>query len=801
MAHTSESEWEWEWEGMAMEERKQDHLPRSSLWFLEGEKAVSSEQRTLTLEKALLLVKTFAKAPHLFHSPAKRKRHRESSSEISYPNKKVQEQLNEYGEVWRLTPSSFLAHWGPEHNDVIVKLYVAVERIDKSNITSKLARRVLCVALTELHNNIDDLVSRVYSSKELGSRDKNDIRNKFYTIFKAGAKWKHIIAICARITTLDRHENGSDRAFSGILWLLGRGNAWERASEDYCTKTVTDLAEQTDLVAQSRKYSPVVNAVLDYLKADISFNSQSYYSPTREPVQPARVRASETFLTPDGSMGGPVAPANRSIELLWRGSTHQKRWSPLGEATGTDAFETCLDRDLGTVCSDHSGLHQMFQKLEAAHVILVDSSTGMTALDQQVVSRVTDGLPRIIKTFWTHQALLIAIHGFPRKYLEPKYRQLAKLHLPHLQHTLKESGDCEKFKSLSNTARADLILSLVEASRFSDAKWKCHAIAMAKRALQQVNDSYLQACVAQRDCAVGRICGDTERSTLTLSSFAIEDYPHNVDPRMNAELGHLTLQSAINHVPDEELAKAIEELRSWQPLNATSPSTAERIASYHIDLWLGRVFRYQGQFSDSLECLQRSLLKTNHEGLFEDVRPQLICDLGDVYCELGHPLKAEYLLEAEMKRLDDRGKRNSTDWYLLQLSQAESLWGQGRLEEAEALCSGIQSFPRLSKLSKLRLFTLFGRISYARGDWSNSRHYWTKALSILSTYPLVNGHTSRVILYSMKEVLQQEGNLEWSAKYNDQFKEMKEIKSGGCEYWIPGLGKWFHNLTRPSERL
>ncbi|KAI4166538.1 MAG: hypothetical protein LQ343_007969 [Gyalolechia ehrenbergii] len=490
-----------------------------------------------------------------------------------------------------------------------------------------------------------------------------------------------------------------------------------------------------------------------------------------------------------------------TTDLLWRGSTHQKRWSQLGEATEVGAFEICLDRDLSTISSDHSGLSQLFQKLEAAHVIWVDSSTGMAALDQQVVARVIDGLPRTIKTFWMHQALLITIHGFPRKYLEPKYRQVAKLHLPHLQHTLKEFGDCQNLKVLSDSAKVDLILGLVEASRFSDVGWKRHAIALAKKVLQQVNDPYLHACVAQRDCAVSRTFGDTDRSALALSSFATDNYPHKTDPRMNAELGQLTLQSAINHIHNEELAKATEELRSWQPLNTTSPSTAERIALYHMNLWQGKIFRYQGQFSNSLACLQMALLETKHEGSLEDARPRLICDLGDVYCELGDPLYAEHLLEAEIKRLDDRGRKNFTDRCLLRLSRAESLWGQGRLEEAEALCSGIQSSPHLSKLDKLRLSTLFGRIYHTRCDWSNARHYWTKALSDISAYPLVNGYTSRVILYSMKEVLLQEGNLEWSTKYNDQIKEMKVIKPGGCEYWIPGLGKWYQDLTRPSERL
>ena len=109
-----------------------------------------------------------------------------------------------------------------------------------------------------------------------------------------------------------------------------------------------------------------------------------------------------------------------TTELLWRGNTHQKRWNQLGETTEVGAFETCFDRDLGKMCSDHSGLNQLFQKFEAALIIRVDSFIKMTALNQQVVARVTDGLPRIIKPFWMHQTLLITIHGFPRKYLKPK---------------------------------------------------------------------------------------------------------------------------------------------------------------------------------------------------------------------------------------------------------------------------------------------------------------------------------------------------------------------------------------------
>ncbi len=375
------------------------------------------------------------------------------------------------------------------------------------------------------------------------------------------------------------------------------------------------------------------------------------------------------------------------------------------------------------------------------------------------------------------------------------------MQLPHLQHTFKEFEDWDGLKILSQAAKTDLILSLVEASRFSNIEWKRCAIALAKKGLQQVGDYYLHACVAHRDSTICRILGDTDHSALALSSFAFDNCQHKFSPRMNTELGWLALQSAINHIHNEELPKAIRELRTWQPLSAASPSKAERIVLYHTNIWQGRALRYQGQFSESLICLQKADLGSKHEESLEDARPGFICDLGDVYCELGNSSYAEHLLDKEMKRLDDRGAKNSKDWYLLQLSRAESLMGQERFEEAEALCLEIQPYPRLSKLDSLRLSIFFGRIYHQRSDWSNARHYWTKALSDIYKFPLVNGHTTKAILHSMKEVLLREGNLEWSSKYNDQINKMKVIKPGGCEYWIPGLGRWYNSLNRPSERL
>ena len=104
---------------------------------------------------------------------------------------------------------------------------------------------------------------------------------------------------------------------------------------------------------------------------------------------------------------------------------------------------------------------------------------------------------------------------------------------------------------------------------------------------------------------------------------------------------------------------------------------------------------------------------------------------------------------------------------------------KNNLRKLKPFVQGYKPSFHLSKLDKLGFSIFFGRIYHARWDWSNARHYWTKTLSDLSAYPLINGHISRMILYFMKEVLLQKSNFEWSTKYKDQIKEMKEIVPGG----------------------
>lgn len=74
--------------------------------------------------------------------------------------------------------SNFFAYWYIKYNNILVKLYIVVKRINRSNNIIKLIKRILCVALIKLYKkniDINNVMSRVYNSKDLHNRKQNNI--------------------------------------------------------------------------------------------------------------------------------------------------------------------------------------------------------------------------------------------------------------------------------------------------------------------------------------------------------------------------------------------------------------------------------------------------------------------------------------------------------------------------------------------------------------------------------------------------------------------------------------------------
>lgn len=364
-------------------------------------------------------------------------------------------------------------------------------------------------------------------------------------------------------------------------------------------------------------------------------------------------------------------------------------------------------------------------------------------------------------------------------------------------------------EELPTVSQNDLVLTLLAASELPG-RWKEHAISRARSLSQNMQDCYLGACVAHRESTRYRILGSLDRSTLALSSFRndasllYDCRVGRVVERVHAQLGHLTVSSAINFLQREKMKEAKDELDRWKPINSASPSTMERVVLYHINLTLGKVLRYQGHFPDALACLNGAFSRIRQDHLFNEVRHDLLCNLADVYTELNDPTSAKQLLQAELNLLDNRRRAESLESRLLKLSQAEASMRQAQYDEANVLYSEIQACHKsasdLTRVGKLRLCIGLARISHMKARWADAHGYWTEALTLVNKhYPLHNGHTSAVILYSMHHVLLKRGELEFGQRSLEGMEKMESAaEPGGCQFWIAGLRSYWFGYVRSA---
>ncbi len=107
--------------------------------------------------------------------------------------------------------------------------------------------------------------------------------------------------------------------------------------------------------------------------------------------------------------------------VLYRGSTVQNRWSECGETEEATAYQAGLVHEVVALLSDNTELDLAFRNLLAASAIRTEPRTTgppIYTVDDQVKIRVYENLPRIVRSFWRRQALILVSHGFPRRYLD-----------------------------------------------------------------------------------------------------------------------------------------------------------------------------------------------------------------------------------------------------------------------------------------------------------------------------------------------------------------------------------------------
>jgi len=138
--------------------------------------------------------------------------------------------------------------------------------------------------------------------------------------------------------------------------------------------------------------------------------------------------------------------------------------------------------------------------------------------------------------------------------------------------------------------------------------------------------------------------------------------------------------------------------------------------------------------------------------------------------------------------------RTSAGWPL-RLTLAESLFAQGRHDEAETLCLEVQSCRSLLKMGKLRLAIVRAKLRHVNSDWEGAFRHWTDAMLAVGKFTMTNGHTTRIILLSICDILRCQRQYELELQSRNQLVALEKLTGpAGVLYWIGGLRHWLNYL-------
>ncbi|EGE08383.1 hypothetical protein TEQG_07493 [Trichophyton equinum CBS 127.97] len=732
--------------------------------------------------------------------------------ENTYPHRDLEDIL-QTGDHYSLKPV-------PPDFIKTVNIILAIEQSEQIIQIKQLSKRIYYYALAKLHpkgTSVDAIVEQVQSVLK---HDKN-IRSKVYNYLRIGSRWSAIIEWFAFIVYKSVSQK-STAELTGIFCVLGTGTAWERESPEVCKAALASLHAKSDILQRVRKFTPFVNAALGPQISDtytfihtpgISNKSNTIMksasmsrgihtaSSTDSDWKASTLAAASKALPGIHSEGAGLLLvlscflARLEIPLLLcvRGATPRKRWTKSG---GIEETNTGIATPLVHTLSNDTNLNSALCELQSKSAIS-SNSNDTWLLDPDVLARVLEALPPFFHSHWRLQALTIASRSVPWKYLERKPLDASKF-LAHVRHTVIEVRENEGFQSLAPEMRADLVLTLLEASRFPGIAWKRFAIDQAKEIMHGLNDRYLEFCISQRESLLYRITGDMNRATSAIHNPLPGTCQFPGEILAHAGSGQIAMQRALNLTQIDELAIATDVLDTWQPLSRP-PSLIEVATLFRKHIILGKILRYQGRFRESLASLEMSKNLANLQPnlFFDEDRCDLASNLGDALLELERFADAEHHLRTEIASRDEACARAGP---LLKLALAEALFAQERHAEAETICSEVQSQTRLLRMEKLRLAVLQAKLSHVKSNWERAFNHWTEAMRIIVQFPLSHGHTTRIILLSICDILRHQGCHELELKSRDQLTTLEKLAgAGGTQYWIAGLRQWLEHLQSPKK--
>ncbi|KAH7127589.1 hypothetical protein EDB81DRAFT_889385 [Dactylonectria macrodidyma] len=249
--------------------------------------------------------------------------------------------------------------------------------------------------------------------------------------------------------------------------------------------------------------------------------------------------------------------------------------------------------------------------------------------------------------------------------------------------------------------------------------WKRFSIDQAEAVSHGLEDEYLRLRIAQSKSFISRISGDMEDAASSLgdlSQFRVESL---MNRRIHAAIGQAAIQQSLNYILVDELSPAKAVVEGWSPVDQ-NPSSLEKAVPVRKHMMLARVLRPRGLFGESLlHSITAHEILSQFESLFFDEHlGDPVSNHADTLRELNDPWSAENMLRQEIALQDQSGVSSSK--LHLQLSVAEALFAQERLEEAKLLCLYVGSRPDLLKLEKLRLHITMAKIHHIHAEYEEA---------------------------------------------------------------------------------
>lgn len=341
-----------------------------------------------------------------------------------------------------------------------------------------------------------------------------------------------------------------------------------------------------------------------------------------------------------------------------------------------------------------------------------------------------------------------------------------------------------------------MVLTLVEASRLPSMAWKRFVIHQAEIASHGLGDGYIDCRISQARSLLNRVAGNTNHSNDPIGSGESQPAHQPLGNRMHAALGQARIQQSLDAIQVEDLAHVKALLEGWKPAGQT-PSVLETTVVFRKHMLLGRALRFQGAFEESLAHFELAwAIKGECDGVLftEDLR-DLACDHADALRELDRPAEAERLLRAEIAR---QGCLSGAS--LLELSLAEALFAQDRLQETEQLCSDIEGRPGLLKFERLRLHIIMAKTRHIKSDFEGALSHWSAAMKHIGKFQLTNGRATRIIVLSICDTL---GGLGQTWLVEESMKQVVSLgqrcKPGGAHFWIAGMRHWLGFLESRGQ--